>query len=46
MEKEALRKAKYSLPSEHIRENVLTYASVPGQQKGCVDLMEATGGKA
>ena len=32
--------------SEYIGENVLAYAPVPGQQKGCVDLMEATGGKA
>jgi len=24
----------------------LAYAPVPGQQKGCVDLMETTGGKA
>ncbi|MGC6423239.1 MAG: gluconate 2-dehydrogenase subunit 3 family protein [Flavobacteriaceae bacterium] len=32
--------------SEYIGENVMAYAPVPGQQKGCVDLMEATGGKA
>ena len=32
--------------SEYIGEQVLAYAPVPGQQKGCVDLMEATGGKA
>jgi hypothetical protein len=32
--------------SEYIGEQVLAYAPVPGQQKGCVDLMETTGGKA
>lgn len=32
--------------SEYIGEKVLAYAPVPGQQKGCVDLMETTGGKA
>ena len=32
--------------SEYIGEKVLAYAPVPGQQKGCVDLMEATGGKS
>ena len=32
--------------NEFIGENVLAYAPVPGQQKGCVDLMETTGGKA
>ena len=32
--------------SEYIGENVLAYAPVPGQQKGCVDIMDATGGKA
>ena len=32
--------------SEFIGENVLAYAPVPGEQRGCVDLMEATGGKA
>jgi hypothetical protein len=32
--------------NEFIGENVLDYAPVPGEQKGCVDLMETTGGKA
>ena len=32
--------------NEYIGENVLAYVPIPGQQKGCVDLMEATGGKA
>ena len=32
--------------NEYIGENVMAYAPIPGQQKGCVDLMEATGGKA
>ncbi len=32
--------------SEYIGEKVLAYDPVPGQQKGCVDLMEATGGKS
>ena len=32
--------------SEYIGENILAYAPVPGQQKGCVDLMDTTGGKA
>ena len=32
--------------NEYIGENILAYAPVPGEQKGCVDLMEATGGKA
>ena len=32
--------------NEYIGENVLVYAPIPGEQKGCVDLMEATGGKA
>jgi predicted DNA-binding protein (MmcQ/YjbR family) len=32
--------------NEYIAENVLAYAPIPGEQKGCVDLMEATGGKA
>ena len=32
--------------NEDIAENVLAYAPIPGEQKGCVDLMEATGGKA
>ena len=32
--------------NEFIGENVLAYAPVPGEQRGCVDLAEATGGKA
>ncbi|TDI70739.1 MAG: gluconate 2-dehydrogenase subunit 3 family protein [Bacteroidetes bacterium] len=32
--------------SEQIGENVLAYDPVPGQQKGCVNLQEATQGKA
>ena len=32
--------------SEAIGENVLAYAPIPSQQKGCVDLQETTGGKA
>lgn len=32
--------------NEYIGENVLAYVPIPGQQKGCVDLIEATGGKA
>ena len=32
--------------NEFIGEKVLAYAPIPGEQKGCVDLMEATGGKA
>lgn len=32
--------------NEYIGEQVLAYAPVPGEQKGCVDLMETTGGKA
>lgn len=32
--------------SEYIGEEVLAYVPIPGEQKGCVDLMEATGGKA
>ena len=32
--------------NEYIGENILAYVPIPGQQKGCVDLMEATGGKA
>lgn len=32
--------------SEYIGENVLAYAPIPGEQKGCIDLIEATGGKA
>ena len=32
--------------NEYIGENVLVYAPIPGEQKGCVDLMETTGGKA
>ena len=31
---------------EYIGEKVLAYDPVPGQQKGCVDLIEATGGKS
>jgi hypothetical protein len=32
--------------NEYIGENIMAYVPIPGQQKGCVDLMEATGGKA
>ena len=32
--------------NEYIGENVMAYVPIPGQQKGWVDLMEATGGKA
>ena len=32
--------------SEYIGEQVLAYAPIPGQQQGCVDLMETTGGKS
>jgi hypothetical protein len=32
--------------NEYIGEIILAYVPIPGQQKGCVDLMEATGGKA
>ena len=32
--------------NEYIGENVLVYVPIPGKQEGCVDLMEATGGKA
>ena len=32
--------------NEYRGENVLAYAPIPGQQKGCVDLQETTGGKA
>lgn len=32
--------------NEFIGENVLAYAPIPGEQRGCVDLMETTGGKA
>ena len=32
--------------NEFIGEEVLAYAPIPGEQKGCVDLIEATGGKA
>ena len=32
--------------SEYIGENVLAYAPIPGEQRGCVDLMETTGGMA
>jgi len=32
--------------SEYIGEKVLAYDPVPGQQKGCIDLIEVTGGKS
>ena len=32
--------------SEYIGENVLIYRPIPGEQKGCVDLEETTGGRA
>ena len=32
--------------SEYIGEKVLAYSPIPGQQIGCVDINEATGGKA
>ena len=32
--------------NEYIGENVLAYQPVPGRNVGCVDLDEATGGKA
>lgn len=32
--------------NEYIGEEVLAYRPIPGEQRGCVDLMEATGGKA
>ncbi|MBJ24714.1 MAG: hypothetical protein CMC91_01005 [Flavobacteriaceae bacterium] len=32
--------------SEYIGEKVLAYDPVPGQQRGCVDLIETTGGKS
>ena len=32
--------------NEFIGEEVLAYAPIPGEQKGCVNLMETTGGKA
>ena len=32
--------------NEYIGENVLAYVPIPGQQKGCVDLQETTGGRA
>jgi hypothetical protein len=32
--------------NEFMGENVLAYSPVPGDYKGCVDLMETTGGKA
>ncbi|MDH5367286.1 MAG: gluconate 2-dehydrogenase subunit 3 family protein [Cyclobacteriaceae bacterium] len=32
--------------SQEIGENVLAYAPVPGEQRGCIDVQEATGGKA
>ena len=31
--------------NEYIGEKVLAYAPIPGEQRGCVDLMETTGGK-
>ena len=31
--------------NEYIGENILAYAPSPGEQRGCVDLMETTGGK-
>ena len=32
--------------SEYVGENVLAYDPVPGEQKGCISLEEATGGRA
>ena len=32
--------------TEHIGENVLAYDPIPGYQKGCITVNEATGGKA
>ncbi len=32
--------------SEQVGENVLAYKSIPGEQRGCVDLQETTGGRA
>jgi len=32
--------------SEYIGENVLVYRPIPGEQEGCVDLQETTGGRA
>lgn len=32
--------------TEQIGENVLAYAPIPGEQKGCVDLQETTDGMA
>ena len=32
--------------NEYIGENILAYVPIPGQQKGCVDLQETTGGRA
>jgi len=32
--------------SEVIGETVLAYAPVPGEQKGCISIEEATGGRA
>ena len=32
--------------NEYIGENVLAYAPIPGDYKGCVDLQETTGGEA
>lgn len=34
------------LSSKDIGENLLAYDPIPGQQKGCISLEEATGGKA
>ncbi|WP_341215142.1 gluconate 2-dehydrogenase subunit 3 family protein [uncultured Wocania sp.] len=34
------------LITEHIGENVLAYDPIPGYQKGCITVNEATGGKA
>ena len=31
--------------SEYVGENVLAYSPIPGEQRGCVDLNETTGGK-
>jgi hypothetical protein len=31
--------------NEYIGENILAYAPIPGEQRGCVDLKETTGGK-
>tara|TARA_B100000768_G_C11284835_1_gene381700 strand:+ start:5652 stop:6290 length:639 start_codon:yes stop_codon:yes gene_type:complete len=32
--------------NEYIGKNVLSYVPIPGQHKGCVDLIETTGGRA